>query len=92
MGWFRTLGAGNPGSKLKSLGKSTLRNFQKCFFLHFVYYTESVRLNSHGKHQKAYLSFGTDLAHMIDVTESLMIGNENIDQNVQLEWEIFFYQ
>ena len=41
--------------------------------------------NSHGKHQKTYLSFGTDLAHVIDVTESLIIGNENIDQNVQLE-------
>ena len=40
--------------------------------------------------QKTYLSFGTDLAHVIDVTESLIIGNENLDQNVQLEWEIFF--
>ena len=45
----------------------------------------TMSINSHGKHQKAYLSFGTDLAHMIDVTESLMIANENIDQNVQLE-------
>ena len=44
-----------------------------------------LRLNSHGPQQKTYLSFGTDLAHVIDVTESLIIGNENIDQNVQLE-------
>ena len=49
-------------------------------------------INSHGIHQKTYLSFGTDFTHMIDVTESLIIGNANIDQNVQLEWEIFFYQ
>ena len=32
--------------------------------------------NSHGKHQKTYLSFGTDLAHVVDVTECLIIGNE----------------
>ena len=38
------------------------------------------------------LSFGTDSAHVIDVTGSLIIWNENIDQNVQLGWEIFFYQ
>ena len=51
-------------------------------------------------HSKKRTSFGTDLAHVIDVTESLketlkkslIIGNENVDQNVQLEWEIFFYQ
>ena len=41
--------------------------------------------NSRRKQQKTYLCFGTDYAHMIDVTESLIIGNENIDQNVQLE-------
>ena len=34
---------------------------------------------------KTYLSFGTDSAHVVDVTGSLIIGNENIDQNVQLE-------
>ena len=38
------------------------------------------------------LSFVTDFDHMIDVTGSLIIRNENIDQNVELEWEIFFYQ
>ena len=43
------------------------------------------RFNSHGPQQKTYLSFGTDLAHVIDLTESLIIGNENVDQNVQLE-------
>ena len=36
----------------------------------------SNKVNSHVLQQKTYLSFGTDLAHM----------------NVQLEWEIFFYQ
>ena len=41
---------------------------------------------------KTYLFFGTDSAHVIDVTGSLIIENENIDQNVQLEWKIFFYQ
>ena len=29
---------------------------------------------------------------MIDITESFITGNENIEQNVELEWEIFFYQ
>ena len=48
--------------------------------------------NSRGPQQKTYLSFGTDLAHVIDLTESFITGNENVDQNVQLEWEIFFYQ
>ena len=38
--------------------------------------------NSHVPQQKTYLSFGTDLAHVIDVTESLIIGNENVDQKV----------
>ena len=52
----------------------------------------NIMLNSHVPQQKTYLSFGTDLAHVIDVTESLIIGNENVDQNVQLEWEIFSYQ
>ena len=52
----------------------------------------NVTLNSRVPEQKTYLSFGTDLAHMIDVIESLIIGNENLDQNVQLEWEIFFHQ
>ena len=28
------------------------------------------------------IPLGTDLAHVIDVTESLIIGNENVDQNV----------
>ena len=41
--------------------------------------------NSRGPEQKTYLSFGTDLAHVIDLTESLIIGNENIAQNVELE-------
>ena len=31
------------------------------------------------------LSFVTDFDHMIDVTGSLIIRNENIDQNVELE-------
>ena len=31
------------------------------------------------------LSFVTDFGHMIDVTGSLIIRNENIDQNVELE-------
>ena len=54
--------------------------------LNFEFFVvQQMCFNSHGKHQKAYLSFGTDLAHIKDVTESLMIGNENIDQNVQLE-------
>ena len=52
----------------------------------------NIMLNSHVPQQKTYLSFGTDLAHVIDVTESLIFGNQNVDQNVQLEWEIFFYQ
>ena len=51
-----------------------------------------VRLNSRGKPKKTYPSFGTDFGHMINVTESLIIGNKNIDQNVQLEREIFSYQ
>ena len=38
------------------------------------------------------LSFGTDFAHMIDVTKSFIFGIEHIDQNVEFEWEIFFYQ
>ena len=42
-------------------------------------------VNFRGKQQKTYLSFGTDFGHMIDVTESLIIGNKNIDQNVELE-------
>ena len=41
--------------------------------------------NSPGPQQKTYLSFGTDLAHVIDLTESFITGNENVDQNVQLE-------
>ena len=49
-------------------------------------------LNSRGPQQKTYLSFGTDFTHMIDVTESLIIVNENIAQNVEVEWKIFFYQ
>ena len=59
------------------------RKVSQCAKLHF---------NSDVPQQKTYLFFGTDLAHVIDVTESLIIENENIDQNVQLEWEIFFYQ
>ena len=59
----------------------TRKQFYEIDGLKFVF-------NSHGKHQKTYLFFGTDLAHVIDVTESLIIGNENMDQNVQLEWEI----
>ena len=51
-----------------------------------------LNLNSHVPQQKTYPSFGTDLAHVIDSTESLIIGNKNVDQNFQLEWEIFFYQ
>ena len=43
------------------------------------------QLNSRGPQQKTYLSFGTDLAHVIDLTESFITGNENVDQNVQLE-------
>ena len=42
-------------------------------------------LNSRRKQQKSYPSFGTDSSHMIDVTDSLIIVNENIDQNVELE-------
>ena len=42
-------------------------------------------VNSPGPQQKTYLSFGTDLAHVIDLTESFITGNENVDQNVQLE-------
>ena len=38
------------------------------------------------------LSFVTDFAHMIDVTKSLIIGIEHIDQHVEFEWEIFLYQ
>ena len=56
-------------------------------------YESNVTLtNSRGPQQKTYLSFGTDLAHVIDLTESLIIGNENIAQNVELEWKIFYYQ
>ena len=57
-----------------------------------IIYPREQGINSHGPQQKTYPSFGTDYAHMIDVTESLSIGNENIAQNVELEWEIFFYQ
>ena len=42
-------------------------------------------LNSRRKQQKSYPSFGTDSSHMIDLTDSLIIVNENIDQNVELE-------
>ena len=35
--------------------------------------------------------FAHDFAHMIDETEALIIGIKNIDQNVELEWKIFFY-
>ena len=40
---------------------------------------------NHNSERGLYLSFGADLAHVIDLTESLIIGNENIDQNVELE-------
>ena len=46
---------------------------------------KSLSFNSRRKQQKTYLSFGTDYAHMIDVTESLILVNENIAQNVELE-------
>ena len=36
-----------------------------------------------GNTNKTYL--GTDFAHMIDVTKSIIIRNENIDQNIELE-------
>ena len=49
--------------------------------LHDTYTT----LNSRGKPEKTYPSFGTDCTYMTDITESLITGNENIDQNVQLE-------
>ena len=42
-------------------------------------------INSRGKPEKTYPSFGTDFTHMIDITESLITGNENIEQNVELE-------
>ena len=42
------------------------------------------RVNCRGKPEK-YNSFGTDFTHMIDITESLVTGHKNIDQNVQLE-------
>ena len=47
--------------------------------------SQNFDLNSHGKHQKTYLSLDTDFTHMIDVIESLIIGNRKIDQNVELE-------
>ena len=56
--------------------------------IHFT----GLNLNSRRKQQKAYLCFGTDYAHMIDVTESFIIVNENLDQNIHLESEILFYQ
>jgi len=46
---------------------------------------DSSDFNSPGKPKKTYPSFGTDFGHMMNVTESLIFGNENIDQNVQLE-------
>ena len=53
------------------------------YFIYNTVYSVSKFLNSGPQRlTEAYLSFGTDLVHMIDVTESLMIGNENIDQNV----------
>ena len=55
-------------------------SFNLNFFENFIN-----SLNSPGKPKKTYPSFGTDFGHMISVTESLIIGNENIDQNVQLE-------
>ena len=44
-----------------------------------------IKVISRGKPEKTYPSFGTDFTHMIDITESLITGNENIDQNVELE-------
>ena len=79
-------------------------NFRLNFYFIFEWIFDSIfsiqsstrfmttRFNSRGKPKKTYPSFGTDFGHMINVTESLIIGNENIDQNVQLEWEMFFYQ
>ena len=71
MQWWLNKSGHQRGSKFEN--SNTIMKFQL------------FRFNSPGPQQKTYLSFGTDLAHVIDLTESFIIGNENVDQNVQLE-------
>ena len=53
------------------------KRFRKKFKIKKLNINPSESINSHGPQQKTYLSFGTDLAHVIDLTESFITGNEN---------------